>query len=196
MASDVKTPVVAGIFVGGASSRMSGRPKGLLRAPGGRTIVERMRDLLADIAVEDVVLVGASSAYAALGIRAIEDRPSGIGPLGGLASLLRRAGDNRVLALACDMPFVTARLLRSLLDAPSAAVVAPRCDGRWEPLCARYDAAVVLPIVEKHVAQSDHSLQRLLIAAGAAPLPLSEERRSELRDWDAPEDVLNDCPHG
>ncbi|HXX68118.1 MAG TPA: NTP transferase domain-containing protein [Polyangiaceae bacterium] len=195
-AGGAKALVAAGIFVGGASRRMSGSPKGLLIAPGGLTIVERMRAVLAECGVDDVVLVGASSAYAALGLPAVEDQPSGIGPLGGLVSLLRRADGGYALAFACDMPFVSATLVRGLLDAPAAAVVAPLRGGLWEPLCARYDAALVLPIAEQCAAQRVHSLQELLAAAGAAQLPLSEDRRHELRDWDAPEDVVNDGSGG
>lgn len=184
--------VVAGVFVGGASRRMSGRPKGLMRAPGGRTIVERMFALLEACCIDDVVLVGAAAEYAALGSPAIDDQPSGIGPLGGLVSLLRRATSGYALALACDMPFVSAALVQSLLDAPAAAVVAPRVDGLWEPLCARYDAFRVLPVAELCVSRRDHALQGLLATAGAVELPLAHERRSELRDWDTPEDVIVD----
>lgn len=188
--------VVAGLLVGGASRRMSGRPKGLLRAPGGCTIVERMVRVLEACAIDDIVLVGpvgASAEYAALGIPAIEDEPVGIGPLGGLVSLLRRAAGGYALAFACDMPFVSTALVRGLLEAPAAAIVAPRCHGRWEPLCARYDAIFVLPIAERHAAQGEHALHRLLAVAGAVELPLSKERFGELRDWDSPEDVVIDC---
>lgn len=183
--------VVAGVFVGGASRRMSGRPKGLLLAPDGRTIVARMVDLLAASRVDDVVLVGASGPYAAVGLPAIEDQPTGIGPLGGLVALLRRAAGERALALACDMPFVSTELVRHLLEAPAAAVVAPRVDGAWEPLCARYDAARMLPIAERCVAQREHALQTVLTIAGATPLRLTSDFLRELRDWDSPEDVAS-----
>jgi molybdenum cofactor guanylyltransferase len=182
--------VVAGVFVGGASRRMSGRPKGLLQAPGGRTIVERMFDVLAASGIDDAVLVGACAQYEALGLPAIEDQPSGIGPLGGLVSLLRRAAGECALAMACDMPFVSSALVRRLLDAPAAAVVAPWHDDRWEPLCARYDAARMLPIAERCVCAREHALQRVLTVAGATPLPLSGDLLRELRDWDSPEDVV------
>lgn len=184
--------VVAGLFVGGASRRMSGRPKGLIRAPGGRTIIERMLDLLSACRIDDVVLVGAAGEYVVLGLPAIDDAPSGIGPLGGLVSLLRLATHGYALALACDMPFVSAALVQSLLDAPPAPVVAPRVNGLWEPLCARYEAVRVLPLAELRVLRRDHALQGLLATAGAVELPLANERRRELRDWDTPEDVIVD----
>lgn len=171
---------------------MNRRPKGLLQAPGGGSIVERLFAVLEECGIDDTVLVGACTEYSELGLPSIEDQPPGIGPLGGLVSLLRRSLDGFAVALACDMPFVSDAIVRSLLDAPAAAVVAPRCGGKWQPLCARYAAAEVLPLAEQCVARGEHSLQRLLTMACATPLPLPEGRCRELRDWDTPEDVVND----
>lgn len=188
----MNAPVVAGIFVGGAAIRMGGQAKGLMRASDGRTIVDRWLAILAAAGVLDVVLVGSHPAYARLGLPTIHDEPPGIGPLGGLASLLRRAGDGRAIALACDMPFVSSALVERLLVAPPAPVVAPRRDGRWEPLCARYDAARLLPLAIGRAGSRDHSLQRLLDDSGASELSLAPHEANELRDWDAPEDILRD----
>ena len=182
--------VLAGIFVGGAGSRMGGRAKGLLAAPEGGTLVERWVALLRVVGVARVLLVGQHDGYGHLGLEAIDDEPSGIGPMGGLAALLRRAGDGHALALACDMPFVSPSVVsRLLLSAGDASVVAPRHDERWEPLCARYDAARVLPAVLLKIASHRHALQPLLTEAGAVVLPLEREEVAGLRDWDTPDDV-------
>src|SRR6266550_4205108 len=89
--------IVAGIFVGGQARRMGGEPKGVLIAPSGEAIVSRWRRMFDDLGVA-TVLVGKSDAYADLGIESIEDDPPGIGPLGGLAALLARAGGARAIA--------------------------------------------------------------------------------------------------
>ena len=183
---------LAGVFVGGRAVRMGGRPKGLMRGPDGLTLVERWTALLGDLNVL-VVLVGDASDYAAVGIPALADDPPGIGPLGGLVALLRHAqqvGACSALALACDMPFVSRALVQRLLAAtPDAPVVAPRRDGRWEPLCARYDPARILPLAVAQAASARHSLQPLLDEAGAAELPLLPHECGELHDWDSPDDV-------
>jgi len=194
---------LAGIFVGGPARRMGGRPKGLLEGPGGVTLVERWRAMLVDLGAE-VVLVGDAAAYAGLGLPVIADEPAGVGPLGGLVGLLRHGGTGagtgtgtggslgarHVLAVACDMPFVSRALVERLLAAPDdAPIVAPRRDGRWEPLCARYDPIRVLPLAAARAASPYHSLQRLLDDAGAAPLPLAPHEADELHDWDSPDDV-------
>jgi molybdopterin-guanine dinucleotide biosynthesis protein A len=183
--------LLAGVFVGGAGKRMGGTAKGLLRAPEGVTLVERWRRMLESAGV-DVVLVGASDAYASMGLESIPDDPAGVGPLGGLCALMRRAGSGLALAVACDLPFVSARLLDRLVTAPPATIVAPRRDDRWEPFFARYDAAAVLPVAIELLAQDRRALQALLDAAGARELPVSEEESRELRDWDTPDDVTRD----
>jgi molybdopterin-guanine dinucleotide biosynthesis protein A len=183
------TPIVAGVLVGGAATRMGGRPKGLLLAPDGQAIVHRTLAILTAAGIGDIVLVGAHPAYEATGRKALTDDPGGIGPFGGLLSLLRYAQARLAVALACDMPFVSSALVERLISAPSAPVVAPRRDGRWEPLCARYDPPQVLSVAMRRAASNDYSLQRLLDDTGAVGLPLTPKEADELRDWDTMEDV-------
>ena len=178
---------------------MGGRPKGLLPAPSGETIVARAL-ALCERAKLDVVFVGDATAYTHLapGVPALADEPRGIGPLGGLVALLEHAshgGARHAIALACDMPYVTLELLERLIDDAvdgEAAIVAPRRhDGHagWEPLCARYDAARVLPSARARVLRGAHSLQGLLDDAGARELVLDATERDWLRDWDTPDDA-------
>jgi molybdopterin-guanine dinucleotide biosynthesis protein A len=180
---------MAGIFVGGAGQRMGGRAKGLMTAPGGGNLVDRWRSLLGAAGIDRVVLVGRHAAYASVDLETLADDPAGIGPIGGLAALLACAGAGQALALACDMPFVSRALVERLIAWPDAPVVAPRRGGLWEPLCARYDAARVLPRIRRAVAAGRHSLQPLLHEAGAFELPLDPGEEAQLRDWDSPADL-------
>src|SRR5581483_6618899 len=102
----VTRAVLAGIFVGGAGRRMGGAAKGLLPTAGGPSVLDRSRSLLGEAGLAPV-LVARHPAYASLALEHLDDDPPGIGPLGGLIALLRRAGAGYALALACDMPFLT-----------------------------------------------------------------------------------------
>jgi molybdopterin-guanine dinucleotide biosynthesis protein A len=178
-----------GIFVGGAARRMGGAPKGLLRAPDGRTIVERWQALAREVGLP-ALLVGDAGAYAGLGLDAVADARPGAGPLSGLVGLLRARADAQVVAVACDMPHMTAPLLARLASSPSrAAVLAPARDGRFEPLFARYERARVLPLAEAQLQTGDLSLQRLLRAAGAEAFELAADEWPLLVDWDEPADA-------
>jgi RimJ/RimL family protein N-acetyltransferase len=183
------TRAIAGIFVGGAGERMGGIAKGLLTTADGVTLVERTRTTLARLGL-GVVLVGERPEYEGLGMDRIADQPAGVGPLGGLLALLAYAGQGRVLAFACDMPFVSGELVeRLLVESPKAPILAPRRGGRWEPLCARYDPARVMAPALALARSTDRSLQRLLCGVGAEVLALGGREADELRDWDTPDDV-------
>ncbi|GMV18202.1 MAG: NTP transferase domain-containing protein [Polyangiaceae bacterium] len=184
---------LVGIFVGGRGSRMGGVAKGLLVAPGAaETLVARLervaREALGD---PEVVLVGRAEAYASLGLPFLEDQPPGVGPIGGLGALLGAAaerGSPFALALACDLPFVSAALLRRLSAfEPRASAVAPRQGELWQPLCARYAPTPAREATRALIATGARSLQAVLTALDAVELPL--ETSDELRDWDEPGDL-------
>ncbi len=169
---------------------MGGRDKSRLPAPGGgRTLLERWIEVLAVAGPHDVVLVGGQGD----GVRErVQDAPPGIGPLGGLAALLARAGERPVITVACDMPYVEPALLSRLAsEHPGAAALAPRDaeSGKWEALFARYDAAHARPVVGEVIASGRRSLQAVLDGVGAAELALDGAEREQLRDWDVSEDV-------
>jgi molybdopterin-guanine dinucleotide biosynthesis protein A len=180
--------VLAGIFVGGASRRMGGRPKGLMLTPSGETIVARWQRMFASLGVPPV-LVGRSDAYASMGIESLDDDPPGIGPIGGLVALLARARAGRVVAVACDMPFVSEQLLEKLVRHPSrACALAPKKGDIWEPLFARFEGALPLQMAQEHARSGRRTLHGVLDAVKAEPLALSDDELAELRDWDEPAD--------
>jgi FdhD protein len=180
--------MLGGIFVGGAGARMNGAAKGLLRGPEGETLVAHVAKALRDAGLEPV-LVGDRAEYDAVDLPKIRDARVNAGPLGGLIALLDAAHGERVVAVACDMPYVSAELFKKLVVARDAAVVAPRRDGRWEPLFARYDSARVLGAARERCERGDLALQGLLDQVGAAPLELDERDAEKLADWDRPEDA-------
>lgn len=180
--------VVAGIFVGGASSRMGGRPKGLLTTPEGITLVDRWRAMFEALGVEHV-LVGKRAEYASIPLVTLEDDPPGVGPIGGLAALLAHAGEGRALVVACDMPFVTREDVEALLASEGPVALAARRDDRWEPLFARYDAPRALPVVRAHITAGRLGLQGLLTALGARPIAIEP---AHLADWDSPQDLKSE----
>lgn len=160
-----------------------GRPKGLLVGPDGRSLVARAKAVLEDAGAV-VVLVGRRAEYEGLGMTVIDDAVPDGGPLAGLVSLLEHAGSRRTLVLACDMPFVTSDDLRALLGA-EGAIVAPRRNERWEPLCATY-APCVQEIARRRLEEGRRSMQGLLCEVGATEVALDP---AHLVDWDSPEDV-------
>ena len=190
-----------GVLVGGRSSRMGGQPKGLLLVPGSdESLVVHALRVGAEAGCAPRWLVGDLHAYDALAATQpafrgrLQDDPAGVGPLGGLRALLQAAsasGLDQVIAVACDMPYVTPALLTALREHPSgAAVLAARRgpEAPWEPLLARYRPALLLPAVDAALAAGQRSFQRLLARVTVAEFEAPGLARA-LDDWDRPEDV-------
>lgn len=184
-------PTIAGLFVGGASRRMGGAPKGLLpAADGSGALLQRIERLCRDAGLHPVLVGRSPAVEAALPhVEVLDDRPAGIGPLGGLGALLHRARGGSAIMLACDLPALDAALLRRLAGSTSHALLAPRDPaGRWQPFFSRWDADTALPWVEEAIAAGERSLQRLFDRR-AAVLELRPDEWRALRDWDTPADV-------
>ena len=171
---------------------MGGVDKGALRlSGGGPTILERLLALGRTLDLE-VVLVGAGD-QARHEVRQLSDEPPGVGPLGGLASALRHAGCARCIVLACDMPYLTAPLLRRLVEAPAVdAVLAARDrhSGKWQAFFARYEPGSVQPALEACLDAGERSFQALFARLPVTELALSDAEVALLADWDRPEDVV------
>jgi molybdopterin-guanine dinucleotide biosynthesis protein A len=180
---------------------MGGKPKGWLLAPQASeprvSVIERTVALARERCGE-VVLVGRADPYAALGVESIPDAStaqgeSARGPLAGLVALLEHAGGGAVIALACDMPYLTREMLARLVGfAPDAAAVAPRAavgKAPWSPLFARYDVGRVRGVARAMLEAGERSLRAVLDAVGTTELACSPEEHHALRDWDTPADV-------
>ena len=192
-----------GVFVGGQGRRMGGVAKGLL-LHDGVPLIERVlaacRAASAPGALEHVYLVGNAAPYAATGVPSLADAPAGVGPIGGLRALLLRARELRVeaVAIAVDLPYLGGPLVRRVcLEQPGAAALAPRQAGRWQPLFARYQPGLVLPVLEAALAAGQSALQAIFHglesappgASRAAELALAPDEEGALHDWDCPSDI-------
>jgi molybdenum cofactor guanylyltransferase len=135
----------AAILAGGLATRMGGRPKSFIEVEG-RRIIDRQLDVLRPRFDEILICANDPSLYEPLGLPVVPDPVRGAGPLAGILAALEAARAPRVVAVACDMPFITGAALRLLLEAPDADVVVPRTGGRLDPLFARYARACAAPI--------------------------------------------------
>ena len=189
-------PLLA-VFVGGQSRRM-GEHKGLLPIPGSSEPILEALVRRGRAAGFEPVLVGEATPYAQLaeGVLRLDDDPPGAGPLAGLLAAVQYAlmtQRSRLVAVACDMPFVGAEALAEALNYPSrAVVVAPKrgTDAPWEPMLARYDATRLADPLANAISQGQRSFQKLFAVIEVEALPLSEVVARALEDWDRPEDLL------
>jgi molybdopterin-guanine dinucleotide biosynthesis protein A len=132
--------ISAAILAGGRATRLEGADKAAL-VVGGVRIIDRQLAALRAVAADVRIVTNDPSRYRGLGLPIAPDAVAGAGPIGGLYTALLEARYDRVLVLACDMPFVPAAFLQRLVveSTPEEIdAVVPRGARGLEPLCALY----------------------------------------------------------
>lgn len=135
------------IQAGGQSSRL-GRDKGLLSL-AGIPLIEHILGRVKGLGDEILITSNHPRDYSFPGVRTISDPVPGAGALTALHTALSAAQGERVLVLACDMPFVSRPLLEHMINlTPQTDVIVPHHRGNYEPLHAVYNKRNCLPAVE------------------------------------------------
>lgn len=131
----------AAILAGGLARRLGGADKSAL-VVGHARIIDRQLAALSSVSDDIRMVANHPGRYAALRIPVIADAIPGAGALGGLYSALLDARHDRVLVLACDLPFISTALLERLVAESCGPqeldAVVPRSVRGIEPLCALY----------------------------------------------------------
>ena len=131
--------------------------------------------------------------WAGAGVEVVSDDCPGLGPMGGVATVLPRMRCERLLVLAVDLPAMTADFLRTLLaHATPDCGVAPMLDGRYEPLAAIYPRAIHA-LAARCVAGGDRSMQRFIGAGLTEGLlraqPVAVADRGLFHNVNGPDDL-------
>jgi molybdenum cofactor guanylyltransferase len=124
------------VLAGGRGRRM-GAPKALADL-GGAPLIARPLAAAAAAGLDAVVVAKEDTALPVLAVPVWHEPAEPVHPLLGVVTALERAGEP-VVAVACDMPFVTGELLARLASGPAAVTV----DGRLMPFPARYEPAAL-----------------------------------------------------
>jgi molybdopterin-guanine dinucleotide biosynthesis protein A len=126
--------------------RMGGEPKALLEV-GGRRIVERVADVLGQVADDLLLVTNTPELFGWMGLPMVPDVFPDCGSLGGIYSGLKAAPGEAAFTVACDMPFLSPAVCRLVTSrAADADVVVPRVGPHYEPLHACYARACLGPM--------------------------------------------------
>jgi len=171
------------ILAGGQSKRM-GRSKTALRL-GSKTLLGHIRT---------------EARTLGLGVRIIRrDSVPRCGPLGGIYTGLKTSRAAADLFLACDMPFVSAGLMKRLLAAWRSSGRAAFLKGEFRVSGSGFRVGgaagfpLLLPVqaltlVEGQLQKREFSIQKLMKAVGARGLRVSRGREWELFNVNTPEE--------
>ena len=182
------------LLAGGKSSRM-GRDKSALPV-NGEPLWRRQLAVLRATEPAEIFISGKSDGpYADCGVEILADEIPDCGPLGGIATALRRCTSEFLLVLAVDMPAMTAEFLRSLLEESqrNAVGVVPSMSARLEPLAAIYHR-VALAIADECLRTGERKLETFIRKLETNQLSsvrdVAEKDAVLFTNWNAPKDLI------
>jgi molybdopterin-guanine dinucleotide biosynthesis protein A len=164
--------LLGAVLAGGASRRFGSDKAAALLA--GRALIDHVIDRLAPQA-GSLVVVGRDHP----GIVSIADRPSGLGPLGGLAAALAyaaSAGFDAVLTSGCDLPDLPRDLAARLAPGPAVA--------RGQPLLGLWPVGLAAALAAHLAGSADRSLHGWVALTGARTVDCGP-----IRNINRPEDL-------
>jgi molybdopterin-guanine dinucleotide biosynthesis protein A len=180
------------LFAGGASRRMGEDKATLLfeRKP----LWQHQLELLCRLQPAEILVSAQTDpAWRPNDVDLVLDATPSRGPLSGLAAALTLIQSSHLLALAIDMPFMTADYLQSLGSRirPASGVV-PIIDDHAEPLAAIYPVEAIVD-VRVALGGADVSLQslvkQLMRNEKLQPIPVAESEQTYFRNLNEPADL-------
>jgi molybdopterin-guanine dinucleotide biosynthesis protein A len=170
------------LLMAGGESRRMGADKAILPWAGEPLWSHQLR-LLRELK-PDALWISAKTrpAWCPDNVGSVLDRKPSRGPLSGIAAALLQLKTSHLLALAIDMPHMTAEHINKLrgLLGPQFGVI-PTDQARFQPLCAIYPAEAAA-VADETLAGGDTSLQqfsRMLVTRQLAqpyPIPAADLR--------------------
>ena len=151
---------MTGIILAGGENRRMGKDKAFLMV-AGKPLVEHVLDVLQKIFQRLIIVTNAPERYTVYGAAVVTDALGKRGPLTGIHAGLTASRDDLNFIVACDMPFLNAKLIEYMMaSAEGYDVVVPKTGNQCEPLHALYHRKL-LARIEKHVRRGSGRIQTL-----------------------------------
>ncbi len=210
------SPLYGAVFVGGQSKRM-GKPKFSLSYNNGVPETERMIKLLNPFCEKIFISSRSDLDMGPLAnlpdVERVNDDHIGLGPVGGLATLMSRHPDKAWMITACDMPFIQEKNFDTILrerdplrygtcyvqeKVPQKSSNGSREDLsqansesgdslRVEPMCAIYEPKFILPLFES-MSRQELSLSRTIRELPFKQVKIPDQDRNNFMNTNTPEE--------
>ena len=181
------------VFVGGQSKRM-GKPKFSL-SYNGISETERLIKVLQKFCDKVVLSSRADLDMESLGtltnVEQVNDDHIGLGPVGGLATLMGRFPEKAWLITACDMPLLNEKNIESIVKARDplryGTCYVQKGGVGIEPMCAIYEPKFILPLYEA-MSHRELSPTRLISELPFKQVKITEADRYNFMNVNTPEE--------
>ncbi len=164
------------ILAGGKGSRLGGTNKALLDI-GGVSTLDRVRASFSGLVTETIVVVNDDALATTSDLHVLRDPEPHGGVLPALLAALAGARSSLAALVACDMPFLSAALLRQLvLLAADRDVVIPDVGGQLQPMHAIYRREPCRVAIAAALARGDRRMTSFLDDVRVRRVPEAEVR--------------------
>jgi len=185
---------ISAVLLAGGESRRMGQDKSTL-VFRGKPLWQTQLQLLRELQPSEIFLSARlDPVWRPMDVQFIPDQPPSRGPLSGLAATLLRIRTDHLLALAIDMPLMSADFLRSLHHGikPCCGVM-PMVRDRAEPLAAIYPKAAASDLIAALSSGVDLSLQsvakKLIAQRKLRAVSVSQNEEICFRNFNEPHDL-------
>lgn len=179
-------PFSVAILIGGDSSRM-GADKATYEVDGV-PMAARVAMAAESAGAAEILLVGGTQARAKkLTGTWKKDAFPGEGPLGGVITALKAAGNDSVVVLSCDMPFITDAVIQSLVRGLGDAQASVGRTDRLNWLCAAWSREECLGTLQTVWKRNERAVHRAAVLLDVAEVPVPAVA---VRNINTPEDLL------
>ena len=188
-----KSELYGAVFVGGQSKRM-GKPKFSL-SYNGISETERLIKVLQKFCEKVVLSSRADLDMGSLSnltnAERVNDDHTGLGPVGGLATLMGRFPTKAWLVTACDMPFLDSKNIENIVEARDplryGTCYIQKGGLGVEPMCAIYEPKFILPLYEA-MSRRELSPTRLISELPFKQVKIAEPDRHNFMNVNTPEE--------
>jgi molybdopterin-guanine dinucleotide biosynthesis protein A len=120
----------------------------------------------------------------------LDDAWPGEGPLGGMLTAFRELRGGLAFVTGCDMPLLTPGVIEQVAaERGGATTAAAVADSALQPLCAVYDVAACLGVMEEMFAAGERSVRAFLERVGTAEVALGPAEAAGLRSVNTRDDL-------
>jgi molybdopterin-guanine dinucleotide biosynthesis protein A len=145
---------ITGFILAGGKSKRMGTNKSLLKI-GGITIIERVVNLMKDLFREVLIITNQPEEFSFLNLMMQEDIHKNTEPLAGIHSALVHTTTERNFIISCDMPLMTAEVIKYLVEYPTKKpITITRADNFIQQLCGVYSKSLV-PFIEEIIKENN-----------------------------------------
>lgn len=185
------------LLAGGKSSRMGSDKASLILRADGRSQAENGLRLLAPVCVRTFLSLreGQEKPAGCESAEILRDNAAFSGPLAGILSAFEHDPEAAWLVLACDLPFVSAKVIAGLLanrgDSDAVApfiAYASATDGLPEPLCAIYEPSA-RKVLAAHASRGHYCPRHIIAEENTKLLELPASARGALENVNTPQDL-------